>query len=220
MSYYKSARQSQSNEGLMAKIREHAKPSAASSSVPVRGGRQAYAVRAGGEYDVPSGIEKILAGAVEVGITGTKAEDVARLLAPDAMEPALHIMADVRAYFQSLSTNQHFKTPLTPLRSCLQTLRGQYPPRHRPRARARYRTPPTLRIADGATYPRSEWGADLQGARGGKSAGGDEERRVAPAHRADDRCERGVDGFWALICSCSFELSVLVHHVDRLSLTF
>ncbi|KAL1720013.1 P-loop containing nucleoside triphosphate hydrolase protein [Schizophyllum commune] len=100
MSYYKSARQSQSNEGLMAKIREHAKPSAASSSVPVRGGRQAYAVRAGGEYDVPSGIEKILAGAVEVGITGTKAEDVARLLAPDAMEPALHIMADVRAYFQ------------------------------------------------------------------------------------------------------------------------
>ena len=105
MSYYKSARQSQSNEGLMAKIREHAKPSAASSSVPVRGARQPYLINAGVGYDVPSGIEKILAGAVEVGITGTKAEDVARLLAPDAMEPALHIMADVRAYFQSASTS-------------------------------------------------------------------------------------------------------------------
>ncbi|KAL1744329.1 hypothetical protein HDZ31DRAFT_64162 [Schizophyllum fasciatum] len=93
MSYYKSARQSQSNEGLMAKIRAHGAQTATPARPPgMRGG---FVVEA-----APSGIEKILAGAVEVGITGTKSEDVARLLAPDAMEPAMHIMADVRAYFQ------------------------------------------------------------------------------------------------------------------------
>ena len=117
MSYYKSARQSQSNEGLMAKIREHAKPSAPSAPTTARSRPSNSGWPTG--FEVPSGIEKILAGAVEVGITGTKAEDVARLLAPDAMEPALHIMADVRAYFQSVSINQQFMTLLTPLHSCL-----------------------------------------------------------------------------------------------------
>ncbi|TRM59249.1 P-loop containing nucleoside triphosphate hydrolase protein [Schizophyllum amplum] len=101
MSYYKSARQSQSNEGLMGKIRAHG--SAATTSSPSYSPgrpRHAQALYSSPADAGPTGIEKILAGAVEVGITGTKAEDVARLLAPDAMEPALHVMADVRAYFQ------------------------------------------------------------------------------------------------------------------------
>ncbi|KAG6824354.1 hypothetical protein H0H92_007116 [Tricholoma furcatifolium] len=48
----------------------------------------------------PSGIAKVLASLVEMGITGVKPEALAKLIEPDGMEPALHIMADVRAYFQ------------------------------------------------------------------------------------------------------------------------
>ncbi|KAF8991459.1 P-loop containing nucleoside triphosphate hydrolase protein [Cyathus striatus] len=46
------------------------------------------------------GISKVLTGLAEMGITGVQAEDLARLLPSDKMEPALVIMADVRAYFQ------------------------------------------------------------------------------------------------------------------------
>ncbi|KAF8805241.1 hypothetical protein BYT27DRAFT_7224945 [Phlegmacium glaucopus] len=47
-----------------------------------------------------TGIAKVLAGLAEVGMSGIKAEDLPKLLPPDRMEPALTIMADVRAYFQ------------------------------------------------------------------------------------------------------------------------
>ena len=48
----------------------------------------------------PTGVRKVLAGLREMGLTQVKAEDIAKLLPPDKMEPALHIMSDVRAYFQ------------------------------------------------------------------------------------------------------------------------
>jgi len=48
----------------------------------------------------PTGIDKVLAGLAEMGISGVKPEDLPKLLPPDRMEPALLIMADVRAYFQ------------------------------------------------------------------------------------------------------------------------
>ncbi|TFK45126.1 P-loop containing nucleoside triphosphate hydrolase protein [Crucibulum laeve] len=47
-----------------------------------------------------TGIAKILSGLVEVGMLGIKPEDLPKLLPSDPMEPALVIMADVRAYFQ------------------------------------------------------------------------------------------------------------------------
>jgi hypothetical protein len=47
-----------------------------------------------------TGMAKVLAGLAEIGIHGVKPEDLAKLIPPDAMEPALNIMADVRAYFQ------------------------------------------------------------------------------------------------------------------------
>lgn len=50
----------------------------------------------------PTGIAKILAGLAEIGLHGIKPEDLPKLLPPDRMEPALTIMADVRAYFQGL----------------------------------------------------------------------------------------------------------------------
>ncbi|KAG6897505.1 hypothetical protein C0992_000935 [Termitomyces sp. T32_za158] len=48
----------------------------------------------------PSGVSKALASLVEIGITGVKPEALAKLMESDGMDPALNIMADVRAYFQ------------------------------------------------------------------------------------------------------------------------
>ncbi|KAF8805202.1 hypothetical protein BYT27DRAFT_7258310 [Phlegmacium glaucopus] len=48
----------------------------------------------------PAGIAKVMAGLAEIGMNGIKPEDLPKLLPLDKMEPALMIMADVRAYFQ------------------------------------------------------------------------------------------------------------------------
>lgn len=45
-------------------------------------------------------VNKVLAGLAEMGMTGVTEADLPKLLPPDRMEPALIIMADVRAYFQ------------------------------------------------------------------------------------------------------------------------
>lgn len=47
-----------------------------------------------------TGLAKVLTGLAEMGLVGIKPEDVPKLLPPDRMEPAIHIMSDVRAYFQ------------------------------------------------------------------------------------------------------------------------
>ena len=47
-----------------------------------------------------TGIAKIMAGLAEIGMTGIKPEQLPRLLPADSMQPALVIMAEVRAYFQ------------------------------------------------------------------------------------------------------------------------
>ena len=80
----------------------------------------------------PTGITKVLAGLAEIGMSGIKAEDLPKLLPPDRMEPALTIMADVRAYFQGLfpsflSPSRDLKPWLTIclVTSGLQTLRWQ-----------------------------------------------------------------------------------------------
>ncbi|KAF8957357.1 P-loop containing nucleoside triphosphate hydrolase protein [Flammula alnicola] len=49
---------------------------------------------------IHTGFTKVLGGLAEIGMTGVKPEDLQKLLPPDRMEPALVIMADVRAYFQ------------------------------------------------------------------------------------------------------------------------
>jgi hypothetical protein len=48
----------------------------------------------------PTGIAKIMAGLAEIGMSGVKPGDLPRLFPSDTMEPALVIMAEVRAYFQ------------------------------------------------------------------------------------------------------------------------
>jgi hypothetical protein len=47
-----------------------------------------------------TGMAQILSALPQVGITGTQAVDLAKLFPVDPMEPALNIMAGVRAYFQ------------------------------------------------------------------------------------------------------------------------
>lgn len=50
----------------------------------------------------PIGIAKIMSGLADIGLLGILPEGLANLLPPDHMEPALIIMADVRAYFQGV----------------------------------------------------------------------------------------------------------------------
>lgn len=48
-------------------------------------------------------MKHIMSALPQIGITGTQAIDLARLLSSDPMDPALAIMAGVRAYFQGTS---------------------------------------------------------------------------------------------------------------------
>ena len=48
----------------------------------------------------PTGIAKVMAGLAEMGMSSIEPEDLPRLFPSDSMEPALAIMAEVRAYFQ------------------------------------------------------------------------------------------------------------------------
>jgi hypothetical protein len=75
-----------------------------------------------------TGIAKVLAGLAEIGMHSVKPEDLAKLIPPDAMEPALVIMADVRAYFQGTSflPCSDFQTCdlISCVRSCVQAICG------------------------------------------------------------------------------------------------
>jgi len=53
-------------------------------------------------------ITRVLSGLAEMGFQGLTASDLVKLLPPDEMEPALIIMADVRAYFQGELTRAFF----------------------------------------------------------------------------------------------------------------
>lgn len=91
LSYYKGSRETDLNGDLMPTLNayKHPSPNPSYDSSPTP----------------PTGIAKALAGLVEAGIVGVKATDLAKLLPPDRMEPALFIMADVRAYFQGAASH-------------------------------------------------------------------------------------------------------------------
>ncbi|KAG5642230.1 hypothetical protein DXG03_003375 [Asterophora parasitica] len=84
LAHYRSAREKDRNPRLMTAIEEY-EPSAT----------------AGPYFTTPlTGVAKVLSGLVELGYSSINAEALAKLIEPDRMEPALVIMADVRAYFQ------------------------------------------------------------------------------------------------------------------------
>lgn len=83
LAHYKGAREADRNATLMNAIRQYSPPKKVDPSIL-------------------TGMAKVLSGLVEIGITGVKPEELAKLIPADGMEPALNIMADVRAYFQGV----------------------------------------------------------------------------------------------------------------------
>lgn len=108
LSYYKGARERDEQSALMKAIQAYNNTSSSSSfsfsSTPPNGfSFAAPAAAATADPFAPpaqTGMAKVLAGLAELGVVGVKPEDIPKLLPPDKMEPALVIMADVRAYFQ------------------------------------------------------------------------------------------------------------------------
>ncbi|KAF5374644.1 hypothetical protein D9615_008939 [Tricholomella constricta] len=89
LTHYRSAREKDRNPRLMAAIEEYTPPP------PAFGFNRGVV-----SPPAPLGIAKVLASLVEMGMPGIKPDALAKLIEPDGMEPALIIMADVRAYFQ------------------------------------------------------------------------------------------------------------------------
>lgn len=56
-------------------------------------------------YAADSPLSKIIGGLGEIGMNAVQTSDISKLLPPDPCEPALHIMAGVRAYFQGIISN-------------------------------------------------------------------------------------------------------------------
>src|ERR1700722_3975744 len=82
LSYYRGCREKDADSTLMARLQEYKEYK---SKFPT---------------ELQTAVSQILASLPKVGITAAKAIDLAKLLPPDPMEPALIIMAGVRAYFQ------------------------------------------------------------------------------------------------------------------------
>lgn len=96
LSYYKGARERNRNPTL-AKAIASVMPATAIASFMLPtpdDGDQSY------DEEPPAPIARILSNLASIGLDAVRPEDLAKLLAPDKMDPALNIMADVRAYFQ------------------------------------------------------------------------------------------------------------------------
>ena len=99
--YYKGSRRKDEEGSLMKLINQFNNPKPVVSSASSYNSNRLYAPAAVEAVPTgPTGVGKVLAGLREMGLTQVKAEDIPKLLPPDKMEPALHIMSDVRAYFQ------------------------------------------------------------------------------------------------------------------------
>ena len=86
LTHYKGARQRAERSTFMGHVDRY---------TPANASSQIY-----NNHNQPTGVAKALSGLAEIGLSGIKAEDLPKLLPVDRMEPALGIMADVRAYFQ------------------------------------------------------------------------------------------------------------------------
>lgn len=89
LAYYKGVREKEHNKTLMNAIKGYSPPRKDS---PNKNGW--------GTTDFPKGIAGVLYALADLDIHGTKPEDIPKILPADKMEPALIIMAQVRAYCQ------------------------------------------------------------------------------------------------------------------------
>lgn len=80
-------------------------------------------------------VNEALASLVKLGLTGLKPSDLLRLIPADEMEPALGIMADIRAYFQGITFGfpQLFlsNSDVSSYHSCIQEICRQHSPSNR-----------------------------------------------------------------------------------------
>lgn len=89
MAHYRAHRSSSGSAALLTKLEGYA-----TQSSPVR----ANSVQA----EFQKNTAQVLSGLSAIGIAGVKAIDLPKLLPSDPYEPALNIMACVRAYFQGM----------------------------------------------------------------------------------------------------------------------
>ena len=94
LAHYKGTRQKYERVDIMGAIQLYNNP----GNVTVTASKNAF----GGPAPPPqkTGIASIMTGLAEIGMSGITPEQLPRLLPSDRMEPALEIMAEVRAYFQ------------------------------------------------------------------------------------------------------------------------
>jgi len=122
LAHYRGARERYDNTEFTQFIKNHKE-----NSPPSTGHR-----KLSGPVPQLTGIAKVLSSLAEIGIVGVKAEDLPKLLPPDPMEPALGIMADVRAYFQGwYGIFRFYLSYFYFMVSCLQALCGYCPTGHR-----------------------------------------------------------------------------------------
>lgn len=98
LAHYRAARQKYDESNLLTTVNAYS-PDVA----------QVYNSGRGYNASQPTGVGKVLAGLLEIKMSGVKPEDLLKLLPPDPMDPALVIMADVRAYFQGKRVCQAYK---------------------------------------------------------------------------------------------------------------
>lgn len=89
LAHYRGARESHQQPDVMRTIQSYSSSSMAARQVNVYNGQ-------------PTGVAKVMASLAEIGMNSVRPDDLAKLLPSDKMEPALVIMADVRAYFQGM----------------------------------------------------------------------------------------------------------------------
>lgn len=96
LAYYKGCRHSDTHGSLIHSLEGYRGPPN-SMSMSLSGAKADSSVP-----DFNTSVAKVLSGLQEIGIS-SKAMDLPNLLPSDPMEPALHVMATVRAYFQGTS---------------------------------------------------------------------------------------------------------------------
>ena len=92
LAHYKGTREKYERLDIMSTIQSYNSPVSGNGSLG-----SPYRARSNSQ---PTGVAKIMAGLAEIGMSGVKPEELPRLFPSDSMEPALLIMAEVRAYFQ------------------------------------------------------------------------------------------------------------------------
>ena len=107
LSHYRAARQKYDQSNLLTTVNAYSPDSVSQVHHSGRGGY------------MPTGVGKVLAGLLEINMSGVKPEDLLKLLPPDPMDPALIIMADVRAYFQGRRFVMCTKTDYTHINTFL-----------------------------------------------------------------------------------------------------